>query len=319
MAGSGGVACAATEPSSWPPRTQTQTLDLKADAALPARLYLLKFRDVPVAEVADEVLGGALRVPFTLDPKIAGVMSFEVDERLTPAQLLDLFEESLKSNGVAIRATGSQFVLSPAVPMVATKPVSPGPSPAVSPIWPGSEGWRIAGLLIACAAVGAASAVWMTRRGRREMGTPAREAVLAYLVESGAVSRKQVARARLVAVREDCLVETVLERDVPLSPEMLPEAYSAAAGTPIWRPDLTPPLDPQPRYSPEPISEALLVLADDGAKLTVATSDPLDDAAISRLLFASGRTIRLQVASRQDLAEARQSLRSLHVVGHVAG
>ncbi len=314
----GGFAHAASEPSSWPPRTQTSPLGAQPTAPS-ARLYLLKFRDVPVAEVAEEVLGGALNVPYALDPTVEGVMTFEVNERLTPAQLLDRFEAALQSNGVAIRATGSQFVLSPAKAALAAETVSPAPILTVTPEPSPPGGWRIAGLLGACAAVGAVSAVWMTRQRRRRPASPAREAVLDYLVESGAVGRKDVARARLIARREGGLVETVLERDGLVLPDALAEAYSAAAGVAIWRPDLTPPMDPQPRYSPEPMSEALLVLADDGAKLTVATSDPLDDAVISRLLFASGRTIRLQVASRQDIAEARESLRSLHVVGHIAG
>ena len=78
-----------------------------------AESFTFAFRDADIAQVAEEILGSALGVPYTLDPGVTGKVSFRIDRRLTRAQLLEAFETALAVNDVALLRQGDSLVLAP--------------------------------------------------------------------------------------------------------------------------------------------------------------------------------------------------------------
>jgi general secretion pathway protein D len=91
-------------------------------AAAPARAapaadrpesFTFAFRDADIAQVAEEILGTALGVPYSIDPGVTGKVSFRIDRRLTRAQLLEAFEAALEVNDVAVLRQGDSLVLAP--------------------------------------------------------------------------------------------------------------------------------------------------------------------------------------------------------------
>jgi general secretion pathway protein D len=75
--------------------------------------FTFAFRDADIAQVAEEILGNALGVPYTVDPGVTGKVSFRIDRRLTRAQLLEAFETALAANDVALLRQGDSLVLAP--------------------------------------------------------------------------------------------------------------------------------------------------------------------------------------------------------------
>ena len=75
--------------------------------------FTFAFRDADIAQVAEEILGAALGVPYTIDPAVTGKVSFRIDRRLTRAQLLEAFEAALSVNDVAVLRQGDSLVLAP--------------------------------------------------------------------------------------------------------------------------------------------------------------------------------------------------------------
>jgi general secretion pathway protein D len=75
--------------------------------------FTFAFRDADIAQVAEEILGNALGVPYTVDPGVTGKVSFRIDRRLTRAQLLEAFEAALAVNDVAVLRQGDSLVLAP--------------------------------------------------------------------------------------------------------------------------------------------------------------------------------------------------------------
>lgn len=78
-----------------------------------AESFTFAFRDAGIAQVAEEILGNALGVPYTVDPGVTGKVSFRIDRRLTRAQLLEAFEAALAVNDVALLRQGDSLVLAP--------------------------------------------------------------------------------------------------------------------------------------------------------------------------------------------------------------
>ncbi|KQY31942.1 hypothetical protein ASD38_22975 [Caulobacter sp. Root487D2Y] len=78
-----------------------------------AESFTFAFRDADIAQVAEEILGAALGVPYTIDPGVTGKVSFRIDRRLTRAQLLEAFEAALAVNDVALLRQGDSLVLAP--------------------------------------------------------------------------------------------------------------------------------------------------------------------------------------------------------------
>jgi general secretion pathway protein D len=75
--------------------------------------FTFAFRDADIAQVAEEILGSALGVPYAVDPGVTGKVSFRIDRRLTRAQLLEAFEAALAVNDVALLRQGDSLVLAP--------------------------------------------------------------------------------------------------------------------------------------------------------------------------------------------------------------
>jgi type II secretory ATPase GspE/PulE/Tfp pilus assembly ATPase PilB-like protein len=140
-----------------------------------------------------------------------------------------------------------------------------------------------------------------------EIATPARRQramVLDLLREAKRVDEAAIARAELVAARTGQPVEQVLNQLGSLSDDDLAMVYAQVAKCPIWDPekikvaaDLT-----RIGVSAEYLRRAkLLPLITPGPNLTFAAGDPLDDEALSGLVFATGKTISILVARPGDL------------------
>jgi general secretion pathway protein D len=84
-----------------------------AAAAERAESYTFAFRDADISQVADEILGKALGLNYTVDPAITGKMSFRIENRLTRAQLLEAFEGALAANDVVLVRQGETVALMP--------------------------------------------------------------------------------------------------------------------------------------------------------------------------------------------------------------
>ena len=75
--------------------------------------YTFAFNDADISQVAQEILGAALQLPYTIDPEVTGKMSFRIDRRLTKAQLLEAFEAALEGSDVAMVRQGDMLILKP--------------------------------------------------------------------------------------------------------------------------------------------------------------------------------------------------------------
>eukprot|EP01033_Poteriospumella_lacustris_P021671 gene21671-16136_t len=75
--------------------------------------YVFAFKDAEVSQIAEQILGQALGVTYTIDPAVTAKMSFRIDQRLTQAQLLEAFEAALATIDVAIVRDGQTFTLKP--------------------------------------------------------------------------------------------------------------------------------------------------------------------------------------------------------------
>jgi len=78
-----------------------------------AQAFTFAFRDADVAQVAEEILGVALGVAYTIDPVVTGKVSFRIDRRLTRPQLLEAFEAALAVSEIALLRQGDSLVLVP--------------------------------------------------------------------------------------------------------------------------------------------------------------------------------------------------------------
>lgn len=103
------AACLATAPL---PVVQGGGVSAWAAADRPES-FTFAFSNADVAQVAEEILGSALGVPYTIDPAVTGKVSFRIDRRLTRAQLLEAFEAALAVNDIAILRQGDSLVLAP--------------------------------------------------------------------------------------------------------------------------------------------------------------------------------------------------------------
>ncbi|HYG26554.1 MAG TPA: GspE/PulE family protein [Caulobacteraceae bacterium] len=138
-------------------------------------------------------------------------------------------------------------------------------------------------------------------------GFSLRAAVRERLEEGGLVDPAAFARAELVSARTGQPVEQVLNQLGVLSDDNLVAAYEAVSSCPRWNPAKHP-----PQVAAEEVGVSveflrrnrLLPLEMTGKRLVCATCDPLDDQALSGLVFASGKTVTLMVASPGDWRRA---------------
>ncbi len=75
-------------------------------AAEPVQFYVFSFTDTPVAEAAQDVVGGALAYDLTLDPAVDGIVSFRADGWYTGEALLKDFGTALLDQDIALMRTG---------------------------------------------------------------------------------------------------------------------------------------------------------------------------------------------------------------------
>lgn len=304
----GASASVAAEPASAPP-------DPFATAE-GERVYLLAFRDEPIGEVADAVLGGALGRAFEVDPAVRGTMSFRADEPMTEAALLARFRQALAAEGVAVTARGEALVLSLAPPPAPAATTSPpaaappmirAPEPAAvapresadPPIWP----WAAGGL----AALGLAGLLLTQRGGRprepRPQPASPHDAVLSRLLTMEPRAVAALPRARVEAERVGVPTERALAMTGGVSEEALAQAYAEVSGCARWRPAAEPPLsaDAVPPALASRMRRARLVPLALGDRLVAATDDPLDTGQ-ALALAEEGRPLVLRVGTLGEIA-----------------
>jgi type II secretory ATPase GspE/PulE/Tfp pilus assembly ATPase PilB-like protein len=113
-----------------------------------------------------------------------------------------------------------------------------------------------------------------------------------------------IARAEMVAIQTGQPVEQILNQLGALPDDDLVAVYASVANCPIWDPEKTPVAADMTGLgvSVEYLRRArLLPLRSSGQTLLLAAGDPLDDEALSGLVFATGKTISIQVARPADL------------------
>ena len=130
-----------------------------------------------------------------------------------------------------------------------------------------------------------------------------RSAVLERIQERQLVDEASIGRAELISGRTGQPVEQVLNQLGALSDDHLAEAYADVLGCDVWEPEEHPfDLDPDSLgVTADFLRRArLLPLCERGKTLLCAACDPLDDEALSGLVFATRRKVQLLVARPGD-------------------
>jgi type II secretory ATPase GspE/PulE/Tfp pilus assembly ATPase PilB-like protein len=131
--------------------------------------------------------------------------------------------------------------------------------------------------------------------------------VLGQLREAGIVENSAIARAELVAMRTGQPVEQVLNQLGALSDDDLAQAYAQTLGCEVWRPDTVEidiDLDALGVTVDYLRRARLLPLTMVNRTLVCAACDPLDDEALSGLVFATGRPVKVLAARPGDWRRA---------------
>jgi len=80
------------------------------------RLYVFSLNDTPVAEAAQDIVGGALSYELTIDPAVEGVVSFRAEGWSSGEALLNEFGSALLDEDIALMRIGvGAYVLIPRV------------------------------------------------------------------------------------------------------------------------------------------------------------------------------------------------------------
>jgi general secretion pathway protein D len=87
------------------------SLPRRALAAEAAQTYTFAFKDAELSLVAEEILGRALGLSYTIDPSANAKISLRVERRLTRPQLLATFEAALATNDIAMVRQGDTLLL----------------------------------------------------------------------------------------------------------------------------------------------------------------------------------------------------------------
>jgi general secretion pathway protein E len=139
------------------------------------------------------------------------------------------------------------------------------------------------------------------------VGRRGREAVLEALREKRLVDDAAIARAELVAVRTRQPVEQALNHLGSLSDDDLAVAYAEVIGCEIWDPARQP-IEVEPGRLGVTIEflqrSRLAPLKATRNVLVCAACDPLDDEALSGLVFATGRKVQVLAARPADWRRA---------------
>ena len=78
-----------------------------------AEPYTFAFEGATISQAAQEVLGSALGLTYTIDPDVTGKITLRIDQKLTRPQLFEAFEAALEANGVTMVRTGDSVALEP--------------------------------------------------------------------------------------------------------------------------------------------------------------------------------------------------------------
>ncbi|WP_304172093.1 GspE/PulE family protein, partial [Phenylobacterium aquaticum] len=130
-----------------------------------------------------------------------------------------------------------------------------------------------------------------------------REAILQTLLDEKIVDASAVARAELVASRTAQPLEQVLNQLGALSDDDLVDAYAAVAPCEVWEPSIAPvEVDPATvGVSAEFLRRTrILPIRRTDKTLVCAACDPLDDEALSGLVFATGCDLKILAARPGD-------------------
>jgi len=73
--------------------------------------YTFAFKDADLADVTEAILGRALNLTYSIDPDLTAKVTFRIDRRLTPAQLLQAFESTLALQDIAVVKNGQTLLL----------------------------------------------------------------------------------------------------------------------------------------------------------------------------------------------------------------
>ncbi|MDR3509251.1 MAG: GspE/PulE family protein [Caulobacteraceae bacterium] len=143
-----------------------------------------------------------------------------------------------------------------------------------------------------------------------QAGIPARQRradLLADLRAQALVDASVLSRAQLISGRTGQAVEQVLNQLGALSDDDLAQAYAQACACEIWDPEVQP-IGVDPRVlgiTVEFLRRARIApIADADGVLTCAACDPLDEEALSGLVFATGRRIAVMAARPADWSRA---------------
>jgi general secretion pathway protein D len=75
--------------------------------------YTFVFRNADIPQVAEEILGATLGLPYRVEDGVAGKINLRIDQRLTRAQLLAALEAALANYDVVMVREGETLVLRP--------------------------------------------------------------------------------------------------------------------------------------------------------------------------------------------------------------
>jgi len=84
-----------------------------APAPAGVQTYTFVFKDADIPQVAEEILGNSLGVAYRVEPGVSGKMNFTIEQRLTKAQLLAVFEAALTNYDVVMTQENGTVVLRP--------------------------------------------------------------------------------------------------------------------------------------------------------------------------------------------------------------
>ncbi|WP_428534838.1 type II secretion system secretin GspD [Rhodopila sp.] len=86
----------------------------------------LDFADTDIREVAAQILGGILKVNYTIDPAVHGTATLHTVQPLTRAQVVPALESLLAQNGAALTTSGGLYRVLPIAQAVAVAASGPG-------------------------------------------------------------------------------------------------------------------------------------------------------------------------------------------------
>ena len=73
--------------------------------------YTFSFKDADLADAAEAILGRALNLTYSIDPDLTAKVTFRIDRKLTPSELLEAFEATLALQDIAVVKNGQTLVL----------------------------------------------------------------------------------------------------------------------------------------------------------------------------------------------------------------